>query len=146
MTRRFNDMKPGDSFQSDSETVREDELLRFAGRYDPQPLHTDAELAAQGPFGGLIASGVHTLAISIGLMMRSETFEAADFMGSPGIEDLRWQAPVRPGDTLYVVGTILETRPSKSNPEQGIVRYRLDTINQRDDVVMTLVSTAIMRR
>lgn len=146
MPLRFNDMKAGDSFQSDSEIVEEDEILRFATRYDPQPLHTEPALAAKGPFRGLIASGIHTLAISIGLMIRSGTFAPNDFLGSPGIEDLRWLAPVRPGDTLYVVGTILETRPSKSNPDQGLVRYRLDTINQGGEDVMTLVSTAIMRR
>lgn len=146
MTRRFDDLKPGARFVSDGKTVSEAEILDFAMRYDPQPLHMDATRAAQGPFGGLIASGIHTLAIAVRLMMQSGAFDLDDQVGSPGMEELRWLLPVRPGDTLRVVGEVIETRPSKSMPECGIVRYRLDALNQKSEVVMTMVSAAIMRR
>ena len=144
--KRFEDLKPGDSFESVGETITEEDILEFARRYDPQPLHTDAVRASAGPFGGLIASGLHTLAISIRLMVGSDTFNADDQLGSPGIEELRWLHPVRPGDTLHVVGTIIDTRLSKSRPGVGIVRYNLDAINQKGETVMTMVSAAFMRR
>ena len=144
--KRFEDLTPGDSFQSVGETITEEDILEFARRYDPQPLHTDAVRATAGPFGSLIASGIHTLAISIRLMVGSETFNADDQLGSPGIEELRWLAPVRPGDTIHVVGTVIEARLSKSRPGVGIVRYNLDAINQRGETVMTMVSAAFMRR
>ena len=102
--KSFEDLKPGDSFTSESVLVTEEEILEFARRYDPQPIHTDAARAASGPFGGLIASGIQTLATSIRLMMQSGAFSLDDQLGSPGIEELRWPAPVRPGDTLHVVG------------------------------------------
>ncbi len=146
MTSRFRDLHPGDSFQSVTKTVTEDDILNFALKYDPQPLHMDAARAAKGPFGGLIASGIHTLAVSISLMIEARTFAAGDFLGSPGIEELRWLLPVRPGDTLHVYGEIIETRPSKSMPDAGIVRYQLDAINQKGETVMTMVSAAIMKR
>ena len=143
--RRFEDLKPGDSFKSVGVTVTEEEILEFATRYDPQPFRIDADAAKVGPFGGLIASGIHTLAISIRLMMQSGAFDLGDSLGSPGIEELRWPAPVRPGDTIHVVGTIIDMRPSKSKPGVGIVRYNLDAFNQTGDVVMTMMSAAFMR-
>ena len=143
--KSFEDLKPDDSFTSESVLVTEEEILEFARRYDPQPIHTDAARAAAGPFGGLIASGIQTLAISIRLMMQSGAFSLDDQLGSPGIEELRWPAPVRPGDTLHVVGRVIEARPSKSRPGVGIVRYRLNAINQNGDIVMTMVSAAFMR-
>ncbi len=146
MTRRFADLKPGARFESAGKTLSESEILDFALRYDPQPLHMDVPRAAEGPYGGLIASGIHTLAIAIRLMMQSGAFDLDDQVGSPGIEELRWLQPVRPGDTLHVVGTVIEARPSKSMPECGIVRYSLDVLNQKGEVVTTLISTAIMRR
>ena len=144
--KSFEDLKPGDSFTSESVLVTEEEILEFARRYDPQPIHTDAERAAAGPFGGLIASGIQTLAIAVRLMMQSGTFSLDDQLGSPGIEELRWFAPVRPGNTLHVVGRVIEARPSKSRPGVGIVRYRLNALNQEGEVVMTMVSAAFMRR
>ena len=143
--KRFEDLKPGDSFQSVGETITEEDILEFARRYDPQPFHVDSVAAKASPFGGLIASGIQTLAIAIRLMMQSGTFSLDDQMGSPGIEELRWLQPVRPGDSLRVVGTVMEARPSKSRPGVGIVRYRLNAINQKDEMVMTMVSAAFMR-
>ena len=144
--RYFEDMEPGARFETMGKTLSEAEILDFAFRYDPQPLHMDTVYAGQSPFGGLIASGIHTLALAIRLMMQSRVFAPEIFMGSPGIEELRWLHPVRPGDTLRAAGEVLEARASRSQPEQGILRYRLELLNQRDEAVMSMISTAILRR
>ena len=144
--KRFEDMQPGDRFESDGKTLSEAEILDFAFRYDPQPLHMDVTAAGGGPYGGLIASGVHTLAIAIRLMMQSRTFDPVSFVGSPGIESLQWLLPVRPGDTLRVAGTITDMRDARSNPGLGVLQYSLDVRNQDGQTVMTMRSTAIMRK
>lgn len=144
--KRFEDMQPGDRFESDGKTLSEAEILDFAFRYDPQPLHTDVTAAESGPYGGLIASGIHTLAIAIRLMMQSRTFEPTSFVGSPGIEALEWLLPVRPGDTLRVTGTVTDIREARSKPGLGVLRYSLDVRNQNDETVMAMRSTAIMRK
>ena len=144
--RYFEDMKPGDGFETMGKTLSEAEILDFAFRYDPQPFHMDAAYAAASPYGGLIASGIHTQALAVRLMIQTRVFAPEIFLGSPGIDELRWLHPVRPGDTLRARGEVLEARTSRSAPEQGILRYRLDLLNQRDEVVMTMVSAAILRR
>jgi acyl dehydratase len=125
--------------------VAEDEVIAFAKRFDPQSFHTDAEAARQGPFGGLIASGWHTA----GLMMRLLTdhfVSKAASLGSPGIDELRWLKPVRPGDVLSVQVTIREVVPSRSKPDRGMVRSFIEVINQSDAVVMTLVAMILVGR
>ena len=144
--KRFEDMQPGDRFESDGKTLSEAEILDFAFRYDPQPLHMDVTAAEGGSFGGLIASGIHTLAITIRLMMQSRTFDPTSFVGSPGIESLKWLLPVRPGDTLRVYGTVTDVREARSDPGLGVLRYSLDVRNQNGENVMTMLSTAIMRK
>ena len=144
--RHFEDMKPGARFETMGKTLSEAEILDFAFRYDPQPFHMDTVYAGTSPYGGLIASGIQTLAIALRLMMQTRVFAPEIFVGSPGIEELRWLQPVRPGDTLRAAGEVLETRVSRSKPDQGILRYRLEVLNQRDETVMTMVSTSILRR
>ena len=142
----FDDLTPGARFESLGKTLSEAEILDFAFQYDPQPFHIDIEYAEAGPYGGLIASGVQTIAIALRMMVQARVFAPEIVMGSPGVEELRWLQPVRPGDTIRSTGEILETRVSRSKPERGLVRYRLDVLNQRDDVVMTMTSTTIMQR
>ena len=142
--RSFHDLQPGDRFESVGKTVSEGEILDFAFRYDPQPIHMDARAAEASPYGGLIASGIHTLAIATRLMMQSRAFDPTIFVGSPGIEELEWLAPVRAGDTLRVVGIVREAREARSNPEHGVIQYSLDVLNQNDETIMTMISTAIV--
>ena len=142
----FDDLTPGARFESLGKTLSEAEILDFAFQYDPQPFHIDIEYAEAGPYGGLIASGIQTIAVALRMMVQTRVFAPEIVMGSPGVEELRWLQPVRPGDTIRSTGEILETRVSRSKPERGLVRYRLDVLNQRDDVVMTMTSTTIVRR
>ena len=141
----FDDMTPGARFESLGKTLSEAEILDFAFQYDPQPFHIDIEYAEAGPYGGLIASGIQTIAVALRMMVQARVFAPEIVIGSPGVEELRWLHPVRPGDTIRSTGEVLETRVSRSKPERGLVRYRLDVLNQRDDVVMTMTSTTIVR-
>ena len=123
----------------------ESEIMDFARKYDPQPIHTDREAAAEGPVGGLIASGWHTgsmvfrLWVDLGFMEESS-------LGGPGIENLRWLVPVRPGDTLHTEVEIIEARPSKSTPDRGILSYITRGINQRGETVITMDSASFLKR
>ena len=142
----FDDLTPGARFETQGKTVSEAEILDFAFRYDPQPFHLDATHAEAGPYGGLIASGIQTIAVALRMMIQARVFAPEIVLGSPGVDALRWLQPVRPGDTLRSSGEILEVRASQSRPERGIVRYRLDVLNQRDEVVMTMTSATFLRR
>ena len=143
---QFEDLKPGARFETQGKTLSEAEILDFAFRYDPQPFHIDAAAAAAGPYGGLIASGVHTIAVALRMFVQARIFAPDLSVGSPGVDELRWLQPVRPGDTIRAIGEILEVRPSHSKPDRGIVRYRLEVLNQRDEAVMTMTSATIVRR
>lgn len=142
----FEDMRPGARFETAGKTLSEAEILNFAFRYDPQPFHIDAEYAAKGPYGGIIASGIHTIAVALRMFFQSAVVAPEISMGSPGVDELRWLQPVWPGDTIRAVGEILEVRESQSKPELGIIRYRLEVLNQRDETVMTMLGTAFLRR
>ena len=142
----FDDLKPGARFETLGKTLSEAEILDFAFRYDPQPFHMDVAYAEAGPYGGLIASGIQTIAVALRLFFQSRVFAPEISIGSPGVDELRWLQPVRPGDTLRAAGEILEVRASRSKPDRGIVRYRMEVLNQRDEVVMTMVSAAIVLR
>ncbi|MGR8918192.1 MAG: MaoC family dehydratase [Gammaproteobacteria bacterium] len=126
-------------------TLDEAEIVEFAERYDPQPFHIDRAAAAESFFGGIIASGWHTSAVVMRLLVDHFISRVAG-MGSPGVDELRWLKPVRPGDTLGVRVTILETRASRSKPDRGIVRSQVEVLNQDRDVVMTLRSMGMVRR
>ena len=135
----FEDFEPGRVFELGTREVTEDEIVAFAREWDPQPFHVDPEAAQESIFGGLIASGWHTGAMWMRLYVDSLLVGAAS-MGSPGIEELRWLAPVRPGDTLEGRLTVLEATPSERRPDRGTIRIRGEMINQDGVIVMSMVS------
>jgi acyl dehydratase len=137
--RYFEDFEAGQVVELGSRTVSEQEIVEFGRRWDPQPFHVDPEAAATSTFGGLIASGWHTGAMWMRLYVDSLLGSAAS-MGSTGIEELRWLAPVRPGDTLTGRLTVLETVPSARRPDRGTVRIRGEMENQDGVTVMSMVS------
>ncbi len=143
--RYLDDFIPGSVYEYGPVTVSEAEILEFARKYDPQPIHTDPDWARTGPFGGLIASGWHTTAVTMRLLV-GNYLPAAASLASPGIDELRWLRPVRPGDSLRVRLTVLEVRPSRSKPDRGLVRSRAEILDAEGSVVMTLVALNMMLR
>ena len=141
----FEDVQLGQRFETGSVTIDEDEIVRFGRRYARLPYHTDAEAAARTAFGGLVAPGYMTAALTFGLFTDTGIFRASG-MGSPGVDELRWRKPVRPGDTLRVVAEIVELSPARSPGGRDAVRIRYRTFNQRDEVVMTLTSLHFIGR
>lgn len=135
---------PGSVLEYGAITVTEEDMIEFAERFDPQPFHVDADAAAEGPFGGLIASGWHTASVMMRLVADHYLSKVAS-LGSPGVDELRWTRPVRPGDSLRVRVSIMETRRSRSKPDRGVVRSRVEVVNQRGDVVMSLEALNILR-
>ena len=135
----FDDFEAGQVFELGSHEVTEEEILAFARQWDPQPFHVDPAAAEKSSFGGLIASGWHTGALWMRLYVDSLLGGAAG-MGSPGIEELRWLAPVRPGDTLYGRLTVLETIPSERRADRGTVRIRGEMVNADGVTVLSMVS------
>jgi len=141
--RYFEDYVPGMAVGYGPIAVEEAEVIAFARRYDPQPFHVDAQRAASGAFGGLIASGWHTA----GLMMRLRVdhyLSRVASLGSPGIDELRWLAPVRPGNRLSVRITVLEARRSRSKPDRGLVRSLIEVVNEKGESVMTVKAMTMM--
>jgi len=135
--RYFEDFSAGETIELEPVTVTEAEIVEFARRYDPQPFHIDAEAAAQSAFGGLIASGWHTAALFMSTFVGSILADSAS-MGSPGIEELRWTAPVRPGDTLTGRVTIADVQPSSKRADRGTVFTECEVRNQDGARVMTM--------
>lgn len=145
MTRYFEDFAVGDTFDLGSATITRENIIAFASQYDPQPFHVDEERARESAFGGLIASGWQTTAVFMRLFVDNLLSDAAS-MGSPGLDEIRWLKPVRPGDTLRARLTVAEARPSKSKPDRGTVYSFCEMVNQRDEVVMTLKGLHILGR
>jgi acyl dehydratase len=141
----FEDFKPGDRFESGTLTITEALIMEYARFYDPQPFHTDPEAARATVYGGLIASGMQTIGITFKLFMETGALAACS-LGSPGLDEIRWKAPVRPGDVLRVVAEVLESRPSSSKPDRGIVRILFSTLNQRGETVATFIGNQLCRR
>jgi acyl dehydratase len=142
--RYFEDYTAGAVYEYGYITVSEADILDFARAFDPQPIHVDPQFAAQGPFGGLIASGWHTA----GIMMRmfaDHCLSRVASLASPGIDELRWPAPVRPGDSLRLRATFVEARRSRSKPDRGLVRTKAELINQDDQTVLELTAMNIIR-
>ena len=125
--------------------LSKEEILTLAREYDPQPFHTDEQSAADSAFGGLIASGWHTAAIFMRLYVDAVLSRSAS-MGSPGVEELRWLKPVRPGDTLRARLTVLDSAPSSRNPGRGTVRLDTEVRNQRGEIVMTMKARGLFAR
>ena len=142
--RYFEDYVPGSVFEYGSITLSQDEIVEFAKRFDPQFIHTDPLAAAQGPFGGLIASGWHTAAVMMRLFVDHYLSHVAS-MASPGIDELRWVRPVRPGDSLSIRVSIIEASRSRSKPDRGMVRSLIEVLNQDREVVMSLKAMNILR-
>jgi acyl dehydratase len=135
--RYFEDYASGSIFECGSIVVEESAIIAFARLYDPQDFHTDPVAAARSVYGGLIASGWHTVALTMRLLVANYLSSAAS-LGSPGIDELRWIRPVRPADTLRVRVTILETKRSRSKPDRGMVRGLIEVSNQTGELVMSL--------
>ena len=141
----FEDFVPGSTYEFGPTVVDEVEIVEFARRYDPQPIHTDPEWARTGPFGGLIASGWHTTAIMMRLLVEQYLPSAAS-LASPGIDELRWLQPVRPGEELRVRVTVIEARPSRSKPDRGLLRSKIEVVGTDGSAVMTLIALNMIRR
>ena len=136
-TRYLEDFPTGSSAELGSVHVTEDEIRSFATRYDPQPFHTDPEAAKRWPYGGLIASGWHTAAMMMRIVV-DEFIDAETSLGSPGLGPIRWMRPVRPGDVLRVRARITGNRRSRSKPDRGTVTIEVEVLNQNDEAVMTV--------
>jgi acyl dehydratase len=142
--RYFDDFVPGATAEFGPIEVDEAEVIAFAQRYDPQPIHTDPAAAGQGPFGGLIASGWHTASLVMRLLVDNYLARDAS-LASPGIDELRWVWPVRPGDKLRVRATVIEARRSQSKPDRGLVRTKIETLNQDGRVVLSMLAMNLFR-
>jgi acyl dehydratase len=137
--RVFEDFTLGETWESPAVAVTAGEIIAFGREFDPQPMHTDAAQAAEGPFKSLVASGWHVAAISWREFHRAGGYGKTPVVGL-GVDELRWHRPVRAGDTLRVRREVIELRPSTSNPAHGIVRTRVTVLNQADEAVMTLMT------
>jgi len=142
--RYFEDYVPGSVYEYGSVRVDESEIVEFAKKFDPQDIHSDRDAAARGPFGGLIASGWHTA----GLMMRlyaDHYLSKVASLASPGVDELRWTRPVRPGDALRIRVTVLDAKRSRSKPDRGVVQSQIEVVNQRGEIVMSLKAINLLR-
>ncbi|MFC1516239.1 MaoC family dehydratase [Thermodesulfobacteriota bacterium] len=135
--RYFEDYIAGSLHEFGPISVEQDEIISFAERFDPQTFHTDPEAAKGTIYGGLIASGWHTASLMMRLLVENFISKVAS-LGSPGVDEVRWLKPVRPGDDLYVRVTVLETKRSRSKPDMGIVHTFIEMKNQEHEVVMSM--------
>ena len=146
MTERFlEDFQPGQTFESGRIRIDVERVKSFAAEFDPQPFHLDESAAADSIFRGLVASGWHTAAITMRLLVDSDLTPAGGIVGA-GFDELRWPRPVRPGDELHVESEVLEIRTSKSRPDQGLIKVRTTTLNQHNEPVQVSLGNLIVRR
>jgi acyl dehydratase len=141
----YEDFVPGWKFENGPRTLSADDIASFAGQWDPQVFHTDAEAARASPFGGLVASGWHTACVGMRLMCDGYLSDSS-CAGSPGIEEIKFLKPVRPGDALRFRAEVLEARPSQSRPDRGIVRWRWELLNQKSEIVLSMLGTQMFLR
>jgi acyl dehydratase len=139
----LEDLTPGQRYRTGSATVDLAQIQAFAAQFDPQPFHLDPEAAKQTLFGELVASGWHTMGITMRLIVGSDVQLGWGFLGA-GVENMDWRHPVRPGDTLRAENEVLEIKPSRSKPDRGIVRIRTTTYNQRDQPVLSFTARLIV--
>ncbi|MDF1727558.1 MAG: MaoC family dehydratase [Sulfitobacter sp.] len=139
----LEDFEVGQIFGSGRLVVTEEEIIRFATQFDPQTFHLDPEAAKGTFFQGLAASGWHTAALTMQLLVGGEMTPANGLIGA-GFDSLKWPRPVRPGDRLHVMSEILEVRPSKTRPTQGMIKVRSKTLNQNDEVVQESVGNLVV--
>jgi acyl dehydratase len=142
--RFFEDLTTGEIREFGCYRVSEEEIIEFGTRYDPQPFHVDRETAAQSPFRGLIASGWHTCAMMMRMVVEF-SMSKDSVMGSPGVDEIRWLKPVRPGDRLSIRQTVVSTERSKSKPDRGVVKFRTEVLNQVKEIVMHATGMIIYR-
>ena len=140
----FEDIAVGASRDTGSHSFTQDAIIAFARQFDPQPFHIDPVAAKDSNFGGIIASGWHTAATVMRLLVDS-AIDLEASLGSPGFDDLSWLKPVRPGDTIRARLTCIEKTPSKSRPGIGSARFRVEVFNQKDEMVMQFTSIGLMR-
>lgn len=141
----FEDFTPGREFRTEGVTITEGAIIDFAMTFDPQPFHLNVEAAKASIYEGLIASGFQTMALTFRLFIQTRALAACS-LGSPGVDEVRFLRPVRPGDTLRATIQVLDQRPSTSKPDRGIVRLHWTTLNQRGEPVLTLTSMQLVRR
>jgi acyl dehydratase len=143
--RYFEDYQQGSVFEYGSISLSEAEIVDYAKRYDPQYIHTDAEAAQDGPFSGLIASGWQTAGVMMRLFVDHFLSSVAS-IASPGVDELRWARPVRPGDRLSIRVNVVEVKESRSKPDRGMVRTYVEVLNQNREVVMSLKAMNLLRK
>ena len=141
----YEDLQVGQSQKYGQYEVTREEVTEFAAKYDPQPFHLDDDAAAQTHFGRLSASGWHTCAMTMRMLVENMKNETQAGLGSPGIDNLQWKKPVYPGDTLRVETEVIEKRRSKSRPDMGLFKSRCQVFNQDDVVVLDMVSNGLIR-
>lgn len=140
----LDDLKVGDTFKTGTHALDLDQIKSFAQQFDPQPFHLDEAAATHSIFGGLAASGWHTAAVTMRLLVTSGPRLAGGIVGAGG--ELDWKAPTRPGDVLHVESEVIEVTPSRSRPDRGVVVMRSDTLNQRGVVVQSLTAKLMVPR
>jgi acyl dehydratase len=143
--RYFEDYETGRVYEFGPATITEPEIIEFARRFDPQDMHIDPEKARKGRFGGLVASGWHTVGVAMRLYV-DHFISAVASLASPGVDEVRWPNPVRPGDSIYIRVTILETIPSRTKTDRGVVRARLEAFNQKGEPVLSFIGLSIVGR
>lgn len=143
--RYFEDFQPGDVSEHGPYVVSREEIIAFATQFDPQPFHLSDEAARDSIFGGLVASGWHTASLCHRLLVDSFLGQTSS-LGSPGLDELRWLKPVRPGDTLHVRVEVVSATPSRSKPDRGAIKLRMEVRNQKDEVVMTELANVLFGR
>ncbi len=141
----LEDLQVGQRFGSKTVAVTSEAIKAFAGDFDPQPFHLDEAAAKDSLFGGLAASGWHTAALTMKLLVGGDFLPVGGLIGA-GMEDLRWPRPVRPGDVLRVESEVLEVRPSQSRPDRGMAKVRITTLNQANEPVQSMVANMVMPR
>jgi acyl dehydratase len=142
MTKYFEDFEIGEEIELGSVTVTAEQIVEFAREYDPQPFHVDPEAARESPYGGLIASGWHTCALYMRLLCDGMMSDSSS-QGASGMEELRWLAPVRPGDTLRARYVVLDAKRSESKPNRGTVTFRSEMLNQDDVLVLRMTGRGL---
>jgi acyl dehydratase len=141
--RTFEDLPVGTRFTFGTVDVTEEAIIDFARAYDPQPFHVDPAGARAGPFGGVIASGWHTCALVMRLLVDGLLLDVAG-AGSPGIDQIRFRHPVRPGDTLHARAAVIAARPSESKPDRGVITLRVEAYNQHEQRVLVMDALTIV--
>lgn len=143
--RYFEDFTPGQTLDAKGPTLTREAIIDFARQFDPQPFHLDDDAAAKSLFGKLAASGWHTAALCMRMMVDAYMLDAAS-LGSPGVDELRWVKPVFAGDTLSARATVLETKPSRSRPELGAVKMKWEVFNQHGELVMHTTTWGLLKK